>query len=86
MFHKFFQWQHLRRRKGTNLGVRGTQQRSASRDLIQCVSDFAGKKTKHRGVRKRFFGKLLRTMLGGAFLTFTIWFAIESYGGLRILD
>ena len=86
MFHKFFQWRHLRRRNGTISGVRGTQQRSASRDLIQCVSDFAGKKTKRRGAGKRFFEKLLRTILGGAFLTFTIWFAIESYGGLRLLD
>jgi len=86
MFHKFFQWRHLRRRKSPKPGLRGTQQRSASRDLMQCVMDFAGKEPKSLGAKRRFLRKLLRTAFACAFVSFTIWFAIESYGGLRLLD
>ncbi len=86
MVHKFFQWRHLRRRKSTHPALRGAQQRSASRDLVQYVKDFAGKDSKHAGSGRRFLSKTLKVAIACGFVAFTIWFVIESYHGLRLLD
>jgi len=86
MFHKIFQWRHLKRRKGTNPSLRGVDHRSSSSDLIQYVRAFAGKDPKFPGLKRRVLRKCMKATLVCGLVIFAIWFAMESYEGLRLLD
>ena len=86
MFHKFFQWKHRRRRKNDNPALRGASERTASSDLTQYVKDFGGKKTKSSSTKARILKKVLNVILLGSLVVFIIWFSIESYKGLKLLD
>ncbi|MBO94633.1 MAG: hypothetical protein CMI32_07025 [Opitutales bacterium] len=86
MFHKFFQWRHLRRRKSAHPALRGSQPRTPSRDLVQYVKDFAGKDSARAGAGRRFLRKIVKLTLACGLTAFSIWFVIESYKGLRLFD
>ena len=86
MFHKIFQWRHRKRRKGTNPSLRGVDHRTSSSDLVQYVRDFGGKDPKFPGVKRRVLRKCLRASFACALVAFAIWFAMESYEGLRLMD
>ena len=86
MLHKLFQWRHLKRRKGTNPSLRGVQHRSASRDLVQYVKDFAGKEGSNLGIKRRMLRKIVKAILFCGFVILVIWFAKNSYAGLQLLD